>query len=212
MVDSETISIPDDLFVAARRGDPKALADLWTTCEPALTLALREARPIPSTIQVSDVTQEAAEYFLKLVRDDASGDSQRFLAELRRLLPHKLRAYLRAERRRLGRQVRADTPKLEQALARASNSGTNRRVPGHAIARAIQRLSPRQRAVINGLYFREAPATAIASELGLTAQAVSAVHRRALVTLEEAISQSQSQPRHDERNQSADNDEHDQPH
>jgi DNA-directed RNA polymerase specialized sigma24 family protein len=60
-------------------------------------------------------------------------------------------------------------------------------MPGRAVARALERLSPRQRSVISGLYFKDESVGSVAGELSISAQAVTALHRRALVALREAI-------------------------
>ena len=75
-----------------------------------------------------------------------------------------------------------DEAGLESALRRRTVGGSPVGA-GRNIARAIERLSPRQRAVIAGIYYREVKVRALAAELQVTPQAVTALHRRALAAL-----------------------------
>jgi RNA polymerase sigma factor (sigma-70 family) len=181
-----TIVIPDELVRSASAGDPTALAGLWAACAPLVSAtvraALRRQRAIPSTLETQDVAQEAALLFLTQVREAAAKDGARFREDYARALYWRVHAYLRAERRRLGRQVVVNTDGLEEALRRRA-SGASGGPAGRPLDRALARLSPRQRAVIAGLYARDASAQSLARELGITPQAVTALHRRALATL-----------------------------
>jgi hypothetical protein len=113
--------------------------------------------------------------------------AESFADTLNRAVRQRIRSYLRAERRRSGRQVAADLTTLDRLLARRRGDSPGEGPTGLALARALARLSPRQRAVIAGLYERDRPVAMLAAELGVTPQAVTAVHRRALATLRTAL-------------------------
>jgi len=189
-VQNTTIVIPDELVRSASAGDPTALADLWAACAPLVSAtvkaALRRYRAIPSTLETQDVAQEAAVLFLTQVREAAAKDGARFREDFGRALYWRVHAYLRAERRRLGRQVTVNTDGLEEALRRRA-SGAAGGPAGRHLDRGLARLSPRQRAVIAGLYARDASQRSLARELGITPQAVTALHRRALAALRTAL-------------------------
>ncbi len=186
---TQSIVIPDDLFLHARDGDSDALSALWDRCAPIVGYALRRYRPpADSPLDRSDVAQEAACFFLETLRRDDCPNGAALVQRLYHQLPSHLSSYLRAERRRLGRQVLADEPELERALQRGRVTARPGGPPGRRIARALQRLSPRQRAVIAGLYFAERSRESIAKELGIRANTVSQFHQRALTTLREILS------------------------
>lgn len=185
---TETILIPDDLLSDARAGDSDAVSALWDTCAPLITQALRRNRATGCpTVDSADVAQEAARFFLETLHDEECISGAILVQRLARQLPHRLHTFLRAERRRLGRQVAADETVLERALFRGRPSGQPAGPPGRQITRALERLSPRQRAIIAGLYSRDLDVRSLAKELGVSPQAVTALHRRALVALREAL-------------------------
>ncbi|HVC33443.1 MAG TPA: sigma factor-like helix-turn-helix DNA-binding protein [Chloroflexota bacterium] len=179
-----TIPISDDVFLDARSGDSDALAALWDACAPVVKHALR-SNPVPPSLAVepSDVAQEAARLFLETLRGDECTSSAVLVNFMVRKLPDRLNSFLRAERRRLGRQVVTTDSHLDYFLARGRVARPTGGPPGRQVARALECLSPRQRAVIAGLYFRDLDVQALATEIGISAQAVTAVHRRALTTL-----------------------------
>jgi len=183
-VQARTIHISDELLLRARAGDAAALADLWDTCTP-LVRQIIHAQPFEPgpALDADDLAQETARIFLEAVRRAPPMTGTAFTAYLSRHLSNQLRSFLRAERRRRSRQVLADEPTLERTLQRRQSSRPPDSPPGRQIARALERLSPRQRAVIAGLYFRDLRTREVASELGLSRQEVNALHRRALATL-----------------------------
>ncbi len=186
---TESVLIPDELFLHARDGDVVALTALWEQCAPIVGSALRRHRPpSDSPLGLDDLAQEAACFFLETLRRDDCPDGAALIQQLTRRLPVHLASYLRAERRRLGRQILADEPEIERALQRGRTTVHPGGPPGRRIARALQRLSPRQRAVIAGLYFAEKSREDIARELGIRANTVSQFHQRALATLREILS------------------------
>lgn len=185
----ESIVIPDELFLHARNGDSDALSALWDRCAPIVGHALRRYHPpADSPLDRSDVAQEAACFFLETLHRDDCPNGAALVQRLFHQLPSHLSSYLRAERRRLGRQILADEPELEKALQRGRVTARPSGPPGRRIARALQRLSPRQRAVIAGIYFAERSRESIAEELGIRANTVSQFHQRALTTLREILS------------------------
>lgn len=185
----ESIQIPDDLFRDARNGDPTALSALWDVCTPIIAQAVRWNPPgAARTIERIDVVQEAARIFLEALRHDDVPDAASFQHFLWRKLPNRLTIYLRAERRRLGRQVLIDEPLLEGVLSRRHLGSQPHGPPGRQLARALERLSPKQRAVIQGLYAKEQTVRELTEELGISQQAVGALHQRALATLRRLLS------------------------
>ncbi len=199
---SEAVVIPDDLVQAARAGDPAALDRLWEACSPLLEQALQRTRHRPATLDPADVAQEAALVFLDVLRNGegvAPADAlprapAGFGRTLARALQVRLRTYLRAERRRLGRQVLADEATVERALARQAGGTPFGGPPGRQIERALAHLSPRQRAVIAGLYFDDLEVRALAARLQVRPQAITALHRRALAALREQLTQTPTPP------------------
>ncbi|MGH2461657.1 MAG: sigma-70 family RNA polymerase sigma factor [Chloroflexota bacterium] len=192
---SQPVTIPDDLFLDAKRGDADAVTRLWTVCEPLIAEGLRR-HPTSSvpTLSASDVAQEAARIFLEAVHGDDVPSIASFIQFLASKLPYRLQSYVRAERRRLGRQVIPGDALLERAVTLGRRHAESGGPPGRRIARAMERLSPRQRAVIAGLYFREDSLRGIADELGISYKAVSAVHGRALKILRDALADLDSPP------------------
>lgn len=192
---SHSTTIPDDLFFNAKNGDTDAMTHLWNACEPLIAEGLRR-HPTTSapTVGTSDVAQEAARIFLEAVRGDDYPSVASLVQFLASKLPYRLQSYVRAERRRLGRQVIPNDVSLERAIARGRRSSDAGGPPGRRVARAIERLSPRQRAVIAGLYFREDSLRSVAGELGISYKAVSAVHGRALKILRDALSEDEEEP------------------
>lgn len=188
-MNSEAFVIPDDLVSAARTGDPGALSNLWESCAPILHTVLRRQRARPASLDRAELSQEAAVLFLELLhREPKPGVApEPFGRHFARALYWRLHDVLRAERRRMGRQTVASEEDLELALRRRAG-GHSAGGPGVHLDRALARLSPRQRAVIGEVYFRDRAITAIAGDLGLSADAVSALHRRALTTMREVLS------------------------
>lgn len=189
-MNSEAFVIPDDLVSAARTGDPAALSNLWESCTPILEAAFRRQRVRPTSLDRSELAQEAAVLFLELLRrEPAPGVApEPFGSHFARALYWRIHDYLRSERRRAGRQVRASEDDLERALRRRAG-GQASGVPGVRLDRALARLSPRQRAVIGEMYFRDRAITSISRDLGVSADAVSALHRRALTAMREVLAE-----------------------
>lgn len=199
MASSNVLAISDELVVAAGDGDESALTQLWDACSPIIDDVLRYYRR-GGNPDLDDVVQEAAVIFLNTVRTSPSRSSwlptvsitDQFANALTRSLRWRLYNYLRRERRRRGRVVQADEQSLELALARAASGVAPKGVAGRQLSRAIERLSPRQRAVVTGLYDRELDVAELARELEVSPQAVTALHRRALAKLRGALAGQES--------------------
>lgn len=198
---SEAIVISDDLVSDARDGNPAALSRLWETCAPILEAALRRQRAGVSSADISDLAQEAAVLFLEIVR---RGPSEReapepFGRRYARALFWKIHDYLRSERRRRGRQTLLSDDLLERALQRRA-AGERPSLPGRSVTRALEQLSPRQRAVIHGLYFQERSVGSLASELGIAPRSITTLRRRAFAVLRPILDEpsSEADPPRDE--------------
>ena len=195
MIQSEPVVIPDELVQAARQGVPSALSELWKLCEPIVHESIARSSGTHG-VEASEVAQEAALVLLAVLRDtqnfsiSLTGPQPASFAEIyRRKLQLRIRTYLRAEHRRAFRTVSTNLAWIESVLARRVVPGapSNTENSGRSVAAAMTRLSPRQRAVVAGLYFRDENVDSVASELSISRQAVTALHRRALTVLREAL-------------------------
>lgn len=183
--------VPSDLLAAAKCGDHDALTALlgryralW--CGAARAFA-RDHRPGPSQqpglgiIEVADLEQEAAIEFCRLVGRYDPTRGTNFTTYIQRTLHWRLTNYLRQEsRRRAGH--RAPVELLEDIADTAAE------LPDHGIrspklARALQKLSPRQRMVVAGLFWRERTPSELGRELGVSQQAVSRARDRAFARI-----------------------------
>lgn len=192
---SQGLVIPDDLVQAARSGDSLAISQLWDACTPILEDALHQHPGLVSAVEPADAAQEAALTFLRVLQStavaqregDATDDREDFASTLARALYWRLRDYIRAERRRRSRQAFADTFAMERALARSATGARTGGPPGRALARALASLSPRQRAVVAALYFKEMAVPEVSKAMDISPQAVTALHRRALLELRQQL-------------------------
>jgi RNA polymerase sigma factor (sigma-70 family) len=165
---------------------PTPLDDIWSTYEPILDDVVRRVRYPGRAIDGADLVQQAAlivAEMLRKVSPPPSNPNDASVDELRRRLLRRLREFLRSERRRLGRQVSADDATLDRALRQRNAGSSSRGAPGPDLARAFGTLSPRQRSVIAALYYRDQHVASLAAELGVSQQAVTALHRRALAAM-----------------------------
>lgn len=178
------VVIPDDLLLRARTGDAQALAELWDACTPVVEASLR--RNQAGRAVADDLAQEAALHFLQHVRS-STGDGAAFAESLGRLLRWRVHNFLRRERRRGAREHAVDLASLESTLAKRAAGASDAGPPGIAVRNALGRLTPRQRAVIAGLYFQDRTVAALAHENGVTPQAITALHRRALEVLRKVL-------------------------
>jgi RNA polymerase sigma factor (sigma-70 family) len=188
----EPVVIPDELVQAARHGNQAAMSELWDRCEPMLRESIaRTAKK--HGLDPAEITQEVALVLVSVLRETVSDTPKEtnlptatLNERFRQRVQNRIREYLRAERRRVNRQISSTESWIETALARRATVAAPS-PPGRAVARALERLSPRQRSVIVGLYFKEDSVGSVAGELSISAQAVTALHRRALLVLRDAI-------------------------
>ena len=177
----------EPLAAATRAGDSSAQTALLTTLRPIVAAAIARAvsRPLPVTIDRADVEQEAALQTCNLIRafDPARGVSLPVF--VRSALSWRLANYLRAEARRVA-TVPLAAVHLEEIADTAADLGAGG-LANPRLQRAIGRLSPRQRAIIAGRYFRERTTRQLAEELGLTEQAITSTRRRAEAALRRDI-------------------------
>jgi RNA polymerase sigma factor (sigma-70 family) len=195
VIQSEPVVIPDELVKAARQGETSALLELWERCEPIVHESIARSRGT-RVVEAAEVAQEAALVLLTILREPPltpfglTGPKPTSFAEIyRRKLQVRIRTYLRAERRRAFRTVTTTSTLIENLLARRVVPGTpfTTERSGRTMARAMERLSPRQRAVVAGLYFRDQNVDSVATELSISHQAVTALNRRALTVLRGAL-------------------------
>ena len=192
MIHVEPVAISDDLVRAARQGSQTAKSELWDLCEPIVRIAIVRAVGRHSD-EAPDVIQEAALVLFGILHEgeQESGHepglpANSFAQKFQRLVQFRIRTYVRAERRRAARTVSTSFPSVEIALDRRS-SGRPPATAGRSIDRALERLSPRQRAVVAAIYFKDDKVRSIAGELRISPQAVTALHRRALSVLRDAL-------------------------
>lgn len=184
MTRHRSTDISANLLDLARQGSSTALEDLWECCVPIIESEIRAQRGINRT-DADDLAQEAALLLLDLVGSAAppANPAPDFAERFARSLHWRIHSYLRRERRRHRREVPGEVEKLEQALAKRAAGASQAGPSGRALQRAIAQLSPRQRAVIVGLYEREATVATLAAEEHVSPQAITALHRRALLSL-----------------------------
>jgi len=179
-----------DLAAAARRGDREALQALYGRYRPLLAGVVARVRPpLPAGVEPGDLEQEAAQQFCELVRAFDPDRGVNLTTYLQKALKWRVASFLRAEARRAGHLPleSADLSRLADEMA--VSPSPERASP--RLARALRQLSPRQRAVIAGLYWRERTAGEMARELGVTPQAVTALRRRAEAAIREELSEDQ---------------------
>ena len=137
-------------------------------------------------MEPGDLEQEAAQQLCELVRAFDPDRGVNLTTYLQKAVKWRVASFLRAEARRAGHLPleSADLSRLaDEVAAFRSPERTSPR-----LARALRQLSPRQRAVIAGLYWRERTAEEMARELGVTQQAVTALRRRAEAAIRKELS------------------------
>jgi RNA polymerase sigma factor (sigma-70 family) len=158
---------------------------MWGLCAPIVAESIRRLHLQSGVVGVDDVWQDAALTLAEMFRageltEEASADE---LLQAQRKLRWRVRDFVRAERRRLGRKATGDDQIIERALARQAQHQSPGPAIGRPLARALGRLSPRQRAVVTRLYFADRNVAEVSAELGVSSQAITALHRRALASL-----------------------------
>ena len=179
------------LALRAQSGDAAATAALLERYRPLLASVTRRWwRGLPTGVERADVEQEASKCLCELILayDPARGSP--LGAFLKASLGWRVSHFLRAEARR-ARHGRLDDLDVEEIADSVVVDPT----PGIAnprVARALRRLSPRQRGVIAGIFWRDRTTKELAAELSVTPQAVTALRRRAeQVIREELLNQEQ---------------------
>ena len=178
------VNIPDDLLARAQTGDEQALVELWELCTPVVEASLRRGRV--GRADADDLAQEAAFHFLNHVRSSNGGGTS-FAESLAPLLRWRYHNLPRRERRGGAREHAADLASLESILARRTAGASEDGPAGVAVRNALNRLSPRQRAVIVGIYYHDQTVATLAREHGVSAQAITGLHRRALAVLRKIL-------------------------
>ena len=170
---------------AAADGDRAALAALYDGYRPLLAGVVGQLRPrVPPGVERTDLQQEAARIFCESVRSYDPGRGVSLTTYLAKTVRWRVANYLRAEARRAG-HVPLEAAHLDELAEEVASSPADALSP--RVARALSRLSPRQRAVVAGLYWRERTTVELARELGITAPAVTALWRRAERAIREEL-------------------------
>lgn len=166
-----------DLVAQAQSGDQAALARIWESYRPlALSIAHRR-RFLPTGVEEADVEQEAARALCELVLSYDARREVPLAAYLKRKLAWRVHHYLRDEARRCGHLAldSIDVDTVAGSVVEMPTPG----IPDARVLRALRKLSPRQRAVIAGLFWRDRKTKELADELRISKQAVTALRRRA---------------------------------
>jgi RNA polymerase sigma factor (sigma-70 family) len=178
---AERTTVDDDadsrLAVLAKTGDRAALGVLYERYQPLLGSVARARRGLPIGVEREDVEQESAALLCELVLSFQPERGVPLRGYLKAKLGRRVSHFIRAEARRTRHQ-----PLDEATVERLADSTVEMPTPGIAnprVARALRRLSPRQRGVIAGLYWRERTVKELAGELKVSRQAVTAVQLRA---------------------------------
>jgi RNA polymerase sigma factor (sigma-70 family) len=170
---------------AAADGDRAALAALYDGYRPLLAGVIGQLRRrLPPGVERMDLQQEAARVFCESVRSYDPSRRVNLTTYLVKSVRWRVANYLRAEARRAG-QVPLEAAHLDELAEDVASSPTDTLSP--RVSRALSRLSPRQRAVVAGLYWRERTTVELARELGITAPAVTALRRRAERAIREEL-------------------------
>jgi RNA polymerase sigma factor (sigma-70 family) len=169
----------EPLDAAARAGDSTAQSDVLARLHPLIAGAIAQAlrHRLPAGVEPADVEQEAAAQACALIRDYDPRRGASLPVYVGRLLKWRLANYLRAEARRAA-HAPLEAARLDEIADEAADTPEPCLEAPH-LRRALRRLSPRQRAVIAGIYWRERTARQVAAELGVTSQAVNAARRKA---------------------------------
>lgn len=184
----------DKLLPRVRADDPAAMARLHEAVTPLATAIARRYRQfLPRGVEVEDLLQEMALRLGDAVRGYNAERTGDFLSYLSLDLRRHVLSFLRAEARRSGHNA-AQRERLIR-LARDAVVDPFASVPDLVSPRvraALRQLTPRQRTVITGIYWRERQTLEVAAELGVTEQAITAARRRAEARLRELL---RSRPR-----------------
>jgi RNA polymerase sigma factor (sigma-70 family) len=166
------------LAIRARAGDRAAMTRLLDRYRPLLiSVARRSRRVLPVGVERGDVEQEASKCLCELVHAFDPTRGTPLGAYLKAKLGWRVAHYLRAEARRSGhrRLEDLDVEEIAGSVVEDPEPG----VANPRVVRALRRLSPRQRAVIAGIFWRERTTRELAAELKVKPPAVTALRRRA---------------------------------
>lgn len=170
---------------AATSGDRDLLADLCDRYRPLIAAVTARYRTLPAGVERSDVEQEAARALCELAMEYEPARGIPLAAYLKAKLGWRVTHYLRQEQRRAG-HLPLDAVDVE-AIAGAVVEAPTPGIASPRIARALRSLSPRQRAVIAGIFWRERTEREMARELEVSHQAVAALKRRAEASLRKQL-------------------------
>ncbi len=165
--------------------DHESLAVLCERYRPLIAAVATRQRSLPPGVDRSDVEQETAAALCELAREFEPDRGIPLGAYLKAKLGWRVWHYLRGERRRTGHLPldAVDVEAIPDSVVETPTPG----VASPRVARALRRLSPRQRAVIAGIFWRERTEREIARELNVSHQAVTALRRRAEASLRKSL-------------------------
>ncbi len=178
-----------ELVRRAQRGSPEAMEQLLKLYTPLVlkeTRRFRRADKMDLCLSAEDVRQEAALHLIRLVKEFNETSGVHFGSYLKQKLRWRLHNYLRRERRRVLATTGLDSPEVER-LAGELDQVTEFDLDNPRLRAAFRQLSPRQRLVLAKMFWQDKTTREIATELGVTPQAVGALHRRALRQLRQKL-------------------------
>ena len=166
---------------AAIVGDDASLSSLCERYRPLVDAVAARYRSLPAGVERSDVQQEAVRCLCELALQYEPDRGIPLAAYLKAKLGWRVAHYLRQEKKRAGHLPldAVDVEAIPESVVDAPSPG----IANPRIARALKRLSPRQRAVIAGIFWRERTERELARELHVSHQAVAALRRRAEASL-----------------------------
>ncbi len=171
--------------VTKRSPDGESLETLCERYRPLIAATAARYRSLPPGVERSDVEQEAARALCELALEYQPDRGTPLAAYLKSKLGWRVSHYLRNEKRRTGHLPleAVDVEAIPESVVEAPTPG----ISSPRIARALRRLSPRQRAVIAGIFWRERTEVELASELQVSYQAVASLRRRAEASLRKQL-------------------------
>ena len=137
-------------------------------------------------VDVEDLFQEANAMLVELARDYAPERGVPFGNYLKQKLKWHLVNLLARELRRKNRVVEIDQSAWESLVEEPEVLGPAE-VLNPRLRAALRCLSPRQRRVLYGIYWREKTAQELAGQLGVTPQSITALRRRAESLLRQGL-------------------------
>jgi RNA polymerase sigma factor (sigma-70 family) len=179
----------DSLLVAARAGSSTATERIIGRFRPLVVATASLHRNwLPASVELSDLQQEAVLAICELIPAFDPDKGVAFPTAAKLAVAYRVRRYVRLEAKR-GGQGEEQQLKL-RSLVEEAVCGQRSLDPTAANPRvrsALRQLTPRQRALIANLYWRDRSPGEIARESNTTVQAVSALRRRAEDELRAAL-------------------------